>query len=150
MPAPIQSSDTGLDRFSKMLPADVTAAFISTKAALSSAFDADQEHAPVVISFLIILVLCPFYFQYVLKITNTWHRYFLVATSAVFAFSLANAQVGTVLDKLLSRISIQTVWVNPTVDAMAAVLPILWTLLISQIALSALGERAVDNVGATP
>jgi hypothetical protein len=128
-----------------MLPADVTAAFISTKAALTSAFEAEREHDPIVISFLIILVLCPLYFRYVLKITNVWHRYFLVATSAVFAFSLANAQVGTTLTHLLARMSVQALWINPTVDAMAAVLPILWTLLISQIALSALGDKAVDT-----
>jgi hypothetical protein len=145
VPAPIQSTDSGLDRFSKMLPADVTAAFISTKAALLSSFSAQLQHYPVVISFLVILLLCPFYFRYVTKITNRWHRYFLVMTSAVFAFALADNQVATFIISVLSMAEIPTVAVNPMVKAMAIVLPILWTFLISQIALSALSDKAVDT-----
>lgn len=145
MPAPIQSSDTGLDRFSKMLPADVTAAFISTKASLVSAFQTPQQQVyPVVIGFFIILCLSPFYFRYVTKIANRWHRYFLVGTSAVFAISLANVQLASFLIDAIAALKIPTEAVNPAVSAMSAVLPILWTLLISQIALSALSDKAVD------
>ena len=147
MPAPIQSSDTGLDRFSKMLPADVTAAFISTKAALLSTFDAEMQHYPVVISFLVILGLSPFYFYYVTKITNRWHRYFLIATSAVFGFALADNQVAASLITLLSEMHVNTVAINPMVKTLSTVLPILWTLLVSQIAMSALGDNAIN---ATP
>ena len=145
MPAPIQSNDSGLDRFSKMLPADVTAAFISVKAALLTSFNAELQHYPVVISFLVILVLCPFYFQHVTKINNRWHRYFLVLTSAVFAFALADNQIAAFTIDILSTVGINTVAVNPMVKALAIVLPILWTLIISQVALSALSDAAIDQ-----
>ncbi|QOZ75331.1 hypothetical protein XH83_07685 [Bradyrhizobium sp. CCBAU 53351] len=128
-----------------MLPADVTAAFISTKASLGSAFQApEQQNYPVVISFLVILCLSPLYFRHVTKIANRWHRYFLVGTSAVFAISLANAQLASVLIDAIGALHIPTENVNPIVSAMSAVLPILWTLIISQIALSALSDKAVD------
>jgi hypothetical protein len=144
VPAPIQSTDSGLDRFSKMLPADVTAAFISTKAALQSTFPGERLHYPVVISFTIILILSPFYFRYVTKVSNPWHRYFLVSTCAIFAFSLADAQLASFLIDVVAAANVRTEWINPMIKAMAAVLPVLWTLLISQIALSALSDKAVD------
>lgn len=144
MPAPIQPSDTGLDRFTKMLPADVTAAFISSKAALQSTFASEVQAYPIVITFLIILFLALFYFRWVTKIRNRWHLGFLVATSAVFAFSLADVQFASFLIDVLAKIHIPTVWINPLMRALSAVLPTLWTLIISQIALSALSDLAID------
>jgi hypothetical protein len=145
MPAPIQATDSGLDRFSKLLPADVTAAFISTKSVLQAKFDSEHEHFPIIGFFLIILALSPLYFRWVTKIENQWHRYFLVATSAIFAFSLADKQFSSCLSVTLASVNVPTVWVNPSITALAAVLPILWTLIVSQIALSALSDRAIDQ-----
>ena len=128
-----------------MLPADVTAAFISVKAALLTSFNADLQHYPVVISFLVILVLCPFYFQHVTKINNRWHRYFLVLTSAVFAFALADNQIAAFTIDILSTAGINTVPSIRWSRRWRSFCPILWTLIISQVALSALSDAAIDQ-----
>ena len=83
--------------------------------------------------------------EHVTKINNRWHRYFLVLTSAVFAFALADNQIAAFTIDILSTAGINTVAVNPMVKALAIVLPILWTLIISQVALSALSDAAIDQ-----
>ena len=149
MAAPISASDNGLDRFSKMLPADITAAFISTKAALLSAVPAETQHYAVFLTFLFILCLCPYYFRYVSKIDNRWHRYFLIASSIVFAFALADKQIAAFFGSIFGWIDKDGVFlkaasVSPIVAGIAIVLPILWTLLVSQIAMSAVSDKAIQ------
>jgi hypothetical protein len=130
MPAPIRSSDTPQDRLSKLLPADVTAAFLSAKAGLDAFF---HEHAswPVFWTFVTILLLCVPYFIYVSKIKNVFHIAFLLLSFVVFALSIAETDFINVLPeawKILIKVA-------------AIVLPFLWTFLISQIFLGALGSR---------
>jgi hypothetical protein len=155
MASPIQANDNSLDRFSKLLPADVTAAFISTKAALVAAVPAETQSGPIFWSFVLILLLCPPYFKYVSKIDNRWHRYFLVASAGVFAFALADKQIANVfigvfgaLDKNGTYLSAASV--TPIVTGIAIVLPILWTLLVSQIAMSAISDKAIQSSLASP
>jgi hypothetical protein len=153
MASPIQASDSSLDRFSKMLPADVTAAFISTKAALVTAMPGETQYYPIIGSFVLILLLCPLYFKYVSKIDNRWHRYFLVASAGVFAFALADKQIANFLGSVFGAIDrsgtiLNATSVAPVVTGIAIVLPILWTLLVSQIAMSVVSDKAVQSPAA--
>ena len=93
MAAPIQPTDTTMDKFTKLLPADVTAAFISTKAALVAAVPGSNANAPIFWTFLVILCLCPTYFKKVGKVVNPWQRTFLILSSVIFAISLANKEL---------------------------------------------------------
>ncbi len=155
MASPIQADDNSLDRFSKLLPADVTAAFISTKAALVTAVPAETQYWAVFFSFVFILVMCSPYFRYVSKIDNRWHRYFLVASAGVFAFALADKQIADVLISVFGVIDKNGSYLNatavaPVVTGIAIVLPILWTLLVSQIAMSAISDKGIRPVPVTP
>jgi hypothetical protein len=155
MASPIQANDNSLDRFSKLLPADVTAAFISTKAALVTAVPAETQYWAVFFSFVFILLMCPPYFKYVSKIDNRWHRYFLVGSAGVFAFALADKQVADVLISVFGVLDkngtyLKASAVTPIVTGIAIVLPILWTLLVSQIAMSAISDKGIQSSPAAP
>jgi hypothetical protein len=60
---------------------------------------------------------------------------------------LADNQIATFTIEVLAKANVSTIAVNPMVKTLATVLPILWTLLISQIALSAISDKAVDIQG---
>src|SRR5215210_7118135 len=91
MSAPIKSGDTAIERVTKLLPADVTAAFISTKESLAAFYGDPLDRAqPILWTFAIILVLSIFYFRYYGKITSVSHIVFLCLSFVVFALSLAN------------------------------------------------------------
>ena len=99
MAAQILPTDGTLDKFSKLLPADVTAAFISTKSALVAANSGTNANLPVVLTFIAVLCLCPFYFRWVSKVVDPVQRLFLWLSSFVFAISLANKELtGTFID----------------------------------------------------
>ncbi len=145
MAAPIQSTDTTMDKFTKLLPADVTAAFISTKAALGAAAPGGNSNAPIFWTFLVILCLCPLYFKRVGKVVNFWQRLFLLVSSIIFALSLANKElVGFFIDlaKMYPGLAISAPSIEPTITGLAIVAPILWTLIVSQIATSSFTEQA--------
>ena len=137
MAAQIQPSDGTLDKFSKLLPADVTAAFISTKSALVAANSGTSANLPVVLTFAALLCLCPWYFTWVSKVADPLQRLFLWLSSLVFAVSLANKELTGMFIDLAAKVpslNIPAQEVEPTISGIAIVLPIVWTLIISQIA----------------
>jgi hypothetical protein len=135
MSAPIKSDDTTIERVSKLLPADVTAAFLSGKEALAAYYNDPAERAgPIFWMFLVILILSPFYFRFYSKITSVPHIIFLSLSFVVFALSLANSDFRNVFPGLAEPIKVTSI-----------VLPILWAFLISNIFVGVLGDRVASN-----
>jgi hypothetical protein len=87
--APIRGDDTVVERLSKVLPADVTAAFLSAKAALLSAIGEPNADSYIFWTFILFLVACPFYFWFVSDTKNKWQIIFLCMSFIVFAISIA-------------------------------------------------------------
>lgn len=137
MSAPIKTSDTPKDRLTKLLPADITAAFLSCTSAIGAFFSTDAESAgPIFWTFIAILIISPLYFRYVSGITNWFHIGFLIATFTVFAISIARVELTAYLSALNLGGSSES-----AIDVIAIVLPILWTYLGTQIFLAVLGQR---------
>lgn len=129
--APIKSDDSALDRVTKLLPADITAAFLSAKQALAAFYSDPYERAePIVLTVVAIFVLSIFYFRFYSHITNVLHIAFLCLSFIVFAIALANTDFMNFFPGLASPIK-----------ATSIVLPILWAFLISPIFSGVLGNR---------
>ncbi|MGL9619889.1 hypothetical protein QRQ56_17900 [Bradyrhizobium sp. U531] len=130
-----KSGDTPQDRLAKLLPGDVTAAFLSAKVALVA--QANDKAAPYVFwTFVVVLFLCPFYFWFVTKAKSAFHTFFLTASFAVFAISIANVEFEAYFKDTIPQ---------PVIRAVAIVLPILWTYLVTQISVAALDQQAPPN-----
>ncbi|MHC4048969.1 hypothetical protein [Bradyrhizobium sp. 25ACV] len=126
-----KSGDTPQDRLAKLLPGDVTAAFLSAKVALVA--QANDKAAPYVFwTFVAVLCLCPFYFWFVTKAKSVFHTFFLTASFAVFAISIANVEFEAFFKDTIPQAVIR---------AVAIVLPILWTYLVTQISVAALDQQ---------
>ena len=134
MPEAPATADGPRDRIAKLLPGDVTAAFLSAKAALISVAG-EQAAVYVFWTFVAILVLCPFYFRYVTRARNAFHVTFLTLSFVVFAISIADTQFTAFFNKAFAPADLQ-----PPIKAIAIVLPILWTYLITQISVVAFNE----------
>lgn len=130
MSAPIRPQDTAEERLTKLLPADVTAAFLSAKAGLVAFFGDPNAAGPVFWTFLVILAICPVYFWFVTKVTNYLHIAFLCLSFTVFAISIADDQFITYLPYLKS-----------TINVAAIVVPILWAFLVARIFVEVLGQK---------
>jgi hypothetical protein len=124
-----------------LLPGDVTAAFLSSKAALLAVLGEDAG-AAVFWTFVVILVLCPFYFYYVTQAKSRFHITFLTLSFVVFGISIASAEFTAYFNKIFEPHDFEA-----PVMAIAIVLPILWTYLVTQISVVALkkdGEPLAD------
>jgi hypothetical protein len=130
MASPIKPDDSSEERITKLLPADVTAAFLSAKAALVAFFGTPDDAPPVFWTFVTILVLCPFYFWFVTKVTNYFQIGFLCLTFIVFGLSIADLQFINYFPNYQVPIKIISI-----------VLPVLWAFLISRIFIGALGKN---------
>lgn len=122
-------NDSPQDRLAKLLPGDVTAAFLSAKGALVASTPADDVNKYVIWTFVAIIVLCPVYFRYVLGITSRLHYVFLTLSFVVFGLSIANTEISAALRNVVPESAIH---------AAGIVLPILWTYIVTQISVSAL------------
>jgi hypothetical protein len=122
-------SDSPQDRLAKLLPGDVTAAFLSAKAALIASAPEDDAGKYVVWTFVAIIVLCPIYFRYVLGVTSRLHNAFLTLSFVVFGLSIANTEISAALRNVIPESALH---------AAGIVLPILWTYIVTQISVSAL------------
>jgi hypothetical protein len=127
----LKSGDTPQDRLAKLLPGDVTAAFLSAKVALVAQAN-DQAYPYVFWTFVVVLCLCPFYFWFVTKAKSIFHTSFLTASFAVFAISIANVEFEAFFKETIPQ---------AVVRAVAIVLPILWTYLVTQISVAALDQQ---------
>ena len=123
--------DTPQDRIAKLLPGDVTAAFLSAKAALVSVA---KEDAAVYVfwTFIAILILCPIYFSLVTRVRTKLHIAFLTMSFVVFAISIADTEFIAFFNKVFSPVDFQ-----PPIKALSIVLPIMWTYLVTQISVVA-------------
>jgi len=146
MAGPIRTDDTPQDRIAKLLPADVTAAFLSAKAGLVAL--SGEAAAPFVFwTFIAILAICPLYFWFVTRAKNVLQVAFLLLSFIVFAVSIADTQ----FIAYFQNICPQSDKIRPFVQTASTVLPILWAFLISQIFVAALGNKvAADNLPHPP
>ena len=119
-------SPTG--KFAKLLPADLTAAFLSAKAGLIASLGETEAAGSIFWTFVGILLLSPFYFHYVVKTRTRVQVAFMSATYVVFAVSIADASFRTYLTGF-SFLS----WSDFLIKATAIVLPTLWVFLVAPI-----------------
>jgi hypothetical protein len=136
MSGPIRKDDTVEERMSKLLPADVTAAFLSAKAGLVTAYG-DGGYGYVFWTFVAILAICPLYFWFVTKAKNYFQISFLCGTFLVFALSIASKEFAGYLQGLSPRLA----GIGPVIDVISIVLPTLWVFLITRIFLEAMGSK---------
>jgi hypothetical protein len=124
------AAESSRPEVSKLLPADLTAAFLSAKAGLLTALGDPDADGPIFWTFVGILALSPLYFRFVMK-ARSWLRIsFLSATFVVFAISIAYKQFSAFLSHVRFLTSIDF-----TLTAIAIVLPILWVFLVAPIVL---------------
>ncbi|HVY41527.1 MAG TPA: hypothetical protein VG966_00745 [Hyphomicrobiaceae bacterium] len=128
MAAPIKDTDTASDRISKLLPADITAAFLSARAGLNGFFqDAATSAGFVFWTFVIILVLCPLYFWFASDVRKIYHVAFLALSFAVFSISIAASDFSV----FLSQNHVPDA--NTYTNAVAIVLPAVWAFIVTPI-----------------
>ena len=131
MSAPIKPDDSAIERVTKLLPADVTAAFLSAKEAIAAYYGDPADSAlPVVWTFAVILLLSTAYYRFYNKITSIPHIVFLCLSFVVFALSLAHTDFMNVFPAAATSIKVTSI-----------ILPILWAFLISNIFAGILGTK---------
>jgi hypothetical protein len=131
----IKDSDTLADRFAKVLPADVTAAFMSIRAGLNALGESETITKSLIISFFAILILCPFYFRILMDVKSWLQNAFLCISFVIFGLSIANHD----FIKFLGpdwKFSIMIV---------SVVLPIVWAFIVSPMFLTVFGKRLVSS-----
>lgn len=140
MPDDKPTTEPNATRVSKLLPADLTAAFLSAKAGLISALaTTEARNSAIFWTFVGILVVSPLYFYYVAKARNPIRIGFLSATFVVFAISIADKEFSGYLTQYALLAGIDLV-----LQVIAIVLPILWVFLIAPIILERLSEENVQ------
>jgi Ca2+/Na+ antiporter len=122
----VQESPT--TKFAKLLPADLTAAFLSAKAGLIASLGEVEAAGSIFWTFVGILGLSPFYFRYVVKTHTRRQIAFMSATFVVFAVSIADASFRTYLTQFYLL-----TWTDFVIKTTAIVLPTLWVFLVAPI-----------------
>jgi hypothetical protein len=143
MAAPIRSEDSPQEKISKLLPADITAAFLSAKAGLIAGAGGERASSYIFWTFISILILSPAYFWYVTRARNVLQVLFLMLSFVVFAVSIADVQFTNYLQTAFPNLKSEQV-----IKVLAIVLPILWVFVISQIFVSALGDKVSEDAPA--
>jgi hypothetical protein len=133
-----EKTESSATRVAKLLPADLTAAFLSAKAGLEAAMNQTESQSPVFWTFVAMLAVSPFYFRFVNRIRDRVHISFLAATFAVFATSIAYTSFIGYLGGLLTGYN-----VNNILTAIAVVLPSMWAFVVAPTVL----ERLKENSG---
>jgi hypothetical protein len=140
MAAPIHTADSPQEKISKLLPADITAAFLSAKAGLIAGAGGERASTYIFWTFISILILSPAYFWYVTRARNILQVLFLMLSFVVFAVSIADVQFTNYLESAFPNLKAE-----PVIKVIAIVLPILWVFVISQIFVAALGDLVSDD-----
>jgi hypothetical protein len=115
-------------RLAKLLPADLTAAFLSAKAGLIAALGEPNGDGPIFWTFVGILAISPFYFRWVIKAQTRLEIVFLSVTFVIFAISIAQPEFSSYLGQYKALAAIDF-----PLKASAIVLPILWVFLVAPI-----------------
>lgn len=102
MSTPISKGDSVSQRITKLLPADVTAAFIAIKSAIPAA---NLPEEWILYGAIVIAILSPFYFFFVLETKNPIHIVYLIATYIIFSISIAYIEFGNVYPQYRNFIS---------------------------------------------
>ena len=139
MAAPIHTADSPQEKIAKLLPADITAAFLSAKAGLIAGAG-ERASTYIFWTFISILILSPAYFWYVTRARNILQVLFLMLSFIVFAVSIADVQFTNYLQVAFPDLKSEQV-----IKVIAIVLPILWVFVISQIFVAALGDLVSDD-----
>jgi hypothetical protein len=134
MAAPIHTADSPQEKIAKLLPADITAAFLSAKAGLIAGAG-ERASTYIFWTFIAILILSPAYFWYVTRARNVFQVLFLMLSFVVFSVSIADVQFTNYLQTAFPDLKSEQV-----IKVIAIVLPILWVFVISQIFVAALGD----------
>lgn len=136
------SRHTTQDKITKLLPADVTAAFLSAKTGIVALYG-ENAAGYVFWTFVAILAICPFYFWFVTKAKNLLQILFLLLSFIVFSVSIADTQFIGYLQTFFP----QSDSLQPVIQTVSTVLPILWAFLISQIFVAAFGDKVAAGNG---
>lgn len=131
MSAPIKQGDELSQRITKLLPADITAAFIAIKSGVPAANLGDVW---VVGGAVTILIIAPAYFFYVLKTRNLIHIIFLLLTYVVFVVTLANIEIGNT-------------WADARnfVDGLAVISTPIWVFVVTPIMAAVLATQLEER-----
>jgi tetrahydromethanopterin S-methyltransferase subunit C len=133
----IKTSDTAADRFAKILPADVTAAFMSIRAGLDALGESEATTKALVVCFFVILFLCPFYFRILMDVKSVLQNAFLCVSFVIFGLSIANHDFAKYLGPD---------W-DFTVTVAAIALPVVWAFIISPMFLKVFGNKLAVGPG---
>jgi hypothetical protein len=126
MASPIRAEDSSSDKVAKLLPADITAAFLSAKAGLQNFLPQAADSAPYIFwTFVLILVLAPFYFWFASDVRRWFQLTFLCASFVVYAVSIAASDFA-VFFAMNGLANAQVV-----TNVVAIVLPIVWAFIIT-------------------
>lgn len=120
MSLPITQTDDVSQRITKLLPADLTAAFIAIFGAVPAAGISGDW---IVYGAIAIAVLAPFYFYFVLETRNAFHIAFLLCTFLVFVVTLDPTNIGNVLPSL-----------RPALGGISVIISPIWVFLVTPIA----------------
>ena len=130
MSSGIKATDSPTEKFAKILPADVTAAFLSIKAGLEAALGQGDDAHAIVYSFVAILVVCPFYFAILMNVKNVLQNVFLCLSFVVFGLSIASVDF----------INVSPPQYATAITIASIVLPIVWAFLVSPMFLKVFGD----------
>lgn len=135
MAEPIKKEDNNQEKIAKLLPADITAAFLSAKASLDTAYG-DNANGYVFWTFVAVMALCPSYFWFVNKVRSRIQIGFMTVTFLVFALSIASKQFSAYLSSFwfLAGVGI-------FVEVAAIVVPVLWVFVVARIFLEFVGTK---------
>jgi len=138
MSSGIKTTDTNVDRFAKILPADVTAAFLSIRTGIAAIGQGEAYTNGIIYSFVAILLLCPFYFRLLMDVKNWWQNGFLCLSFMVFGLSIAS-------DNFIAYFGARH---ELMIKIIATVAPILWAFMITPMFLKVAGDKLVIEASA--
>lgn len=130
MSTPIEKDDSISQRITKLLPADITAALLGVKGALSLSTTVPEDW--LIYGGFLIAALSPVYFWVVLETRNVLHIGFLVISYLIFFMSIAPIELGNFFPSQRTHIEGLNVIVTP-----------IWVFMVTPIVAKMLGKRLV-------
>jgi hypothetical protein len=131
MSTPIEPSDTPSQRITKLLPADITAALIAIKSGVPGT---NLSENWVVYGAIVIGILSPLYFYFVLQTKNAFHITFLVASFVVFTIAIAAIEIRNMVPAY-----------EELVQGLQLILTPIWTFIVTPIFGAMLGKQLISN-----
>jgi hypothetical protein len=129
MSAPIDNNDNISQKITKLLPADITAALLGIKTGITNTSLSEDW---IVYGGIVIALLAPAYFYFVVKTTNPLHIIFLVLTYLIFFLSIAPIEIGNVFQFARQFILGTNIIITP-----------IWVFIVTPIIAQVLGRELV-------